>query len=467
MVCGVATSAHVSSTAKAPWRSRHTVRPWSSALAVEPWLLLLFALTVLAFIASTVLAARQFMAVTGLSEDISSNAMPSVLYLSSLRVGLRELESQLDRAAAHPSPAVPSTPTTVAGIRDAARRYTTTLPFAGEAERWSTAHVAIEETIRAAEAAEALFAAHRPASARAIVEDEFHPASARADADLWDLVDLNVAEAEARARAIESTRTHAVRYSLALDGLVASVSGVLALVAFTVLHRSSRALAEKSSELEQFAGRVAHDLRGPLGTITIVLGQLRRSVGPADPMVRRLDRADEGVCRAEALLDDLLAFASAGGLPKPGARTAVAPAIRVTLDQAADSALETGVELRAEPSDEDAAVACAPGVLSSILSNLVSNAVKYTSDSPVRRVLVRSFRKARLLRIEVADTGPGLPPGASRRIFEPHVRADATGRPGFGLGLATVRRLVLAHGGKLGVVSSASGAVFWVELPPA
>jgi signal transduction histidine kinase len=68
-------------------------------------------------------------------------------------------------------------------------------------------------------------------------------------------------------------------------------------------------------------------------------------------------------------------------------------------------------------------------------------------------------------RLEVQDTGPGIPPGHEERIFEPHVQLDPGGG-GIGLGLATVERLVNAHRGKLGVVSPpGSGALFWVELP--
>jgi signal transduction histidine kinase len=97
----------------------------------------------------------------------------------------------------------------------------------------------------------------------------------------------------------------------------------------------------------------------------------------------------------------------------------------------------------------------------------VRNAIKYMGDAPVRRVTVRSFARRRAVRIEVADTGPGLPPEAASRVFEPYVRATATSGGGFGLGLATVRRLVEAHRGRVGVDSGPTGATFWVELPSA
>jgi signal transduction histidine kinase len=70
----------------------------------------------------------------------------------------------------------------------------------------------------------------------------------------------------------------------------------------------------------------------------------------------------------------------------------------------------------------------------------------------------------------VEDSGPGIPAELGERVFEAYIRghrASAT-RPGIGLGLATVKRLVTAHGGTLGTRRSGlGGASFWFELPRA
>ena len=68
---------------------------------------------------------------------------------------------------------------------------------------------------------------------------------------------------------------------------------------------------------------------------------------------------------------------------------------------------------------------------------------------------------------EVEDTGPGLPPGAEAQVFAPFVRLpEAKGKAGIGLGLATVKRLVEANGGEVGVASPpGDGARFWFTLP--
>jgi two-component system sensor histidine kinase TctE len=76
--------------------------------------------------------------------------------------------------------------------------------------------------------------------------------------------------------------------------------------------------------------------------------------------------------------------------------------------------------------------------LTSLLSNLVRNAIKYMHRAEVRRVVIRIAVDGDRARFEVEDTGPGLAPEARDGIFEPYVRADRTGQPGLGLGLATV-----------------------------
>ncbi len=70
--------------------------------------------------------------------------------------------------------------------------------------------------------------------------------------------------------------------------------------------------------------------------------------------------------------------------------------------------------------------------------------------------------------VEGQDTGPGIPSELGPRVFSPYVRGTGSGRPGIGLGLATVKRMAEAHGGTVGVQTALGcGSVFWFELPPA
>ena len=130
------------------------------------------------------------------------------------------------------------------------------------------------------------------------------------------------------------------------------------------------------------------------------------------------------------------------------------------------SAAELGIDLKVE-SPGGLQVACSEGVLASVLGNLVSNALKHMGDSQERHVIVRSRPKGRRVCIEVRDTGPGLPEGASERIFE-SLRPLGHAEPGVGAG---ARHGQATHRGSWGAIgvqrATPSGSIFWFELPAA
>src|SRR5262249_44538075 len=139
--------------------------------------------------------------------------------------------------------------------------------------------------------------------------------------------------------------------------------------------------------------------------------------------------------------------------------------VRRTVDDHLSAARRSGVALELTPCPP-VMVRSSPGVLISLVSNLVQNAIKVLADSPVRRVAVRLSCEPPVARVEVEDTGPGIAPGHHAAIFEPHVRGPAAGGKGFGLGLATVKRLAESCGGEVGVESElGQGARFWFTLP--
>jgi len=208
---------------------------------------------------------------------------------------------------------------------------------------------------------------------------------------------------------------------------------------------------------------VAHDLMSPLATVALSLGTgVQRGV-QTEAVAERANRALQ---RARSIVTGLLDFSRAGGVPSTAARAPVPQVVAGVVDEAQPLAAQKEIVLtRGElPACE---VACAPGILSMILGNLVSNAIKYMADAEVRRVHVRVQRFATRVRFEVEDTGPGLPAGFEEVAFDPYRRARGD-LPGLGLGLATVKRLVEAHQGRVGVqLRRPSGSRFWVELPRA
>ncbi|MFV9503276.1 MAG: ATP-binding protein [Oscillochloridaceae bacterium umkhey_bin13] len=109
--------------------------------------------------------------------------------------------------------------------------------------------------------------------------------------------------------------------------------------------------------------------------------------------------------------------------------------------------------------------------LRQVLLNLVSNAVKFTERGSVEvcATLERATPEAAWLRVEVTDTGIGLTPEASQRLFQPFVQADnslARKYGGTGLGLAIARRLIELMDGQIGVKSElGQGSCFWFVVP--
>jgi len=167
------------------------------------------------------------------------------------------------------------------------------------------------------------------------------------------------------------------------------------------------------------------------------------------------------------MVDGIFEFARSGGRPEPGARADLEEVVEQVVDEVRQAEAPEPPEIVVEPF-APREVACARGVVASVLSNLTRNAAKFMRDSAHRRITVRVRDDGAMVRVEVEDTGPGVPLGLERIIFEPYARAEGVTQPGLGLGLATVKRLCEAYGGAVGVRSSASrGATFWVTFPRA
>jgi signal transduction histidine kinase len=98
------------------------------------------------------------------------------------------------------------------------------------------------------------------------------------------------------------------------------------------------------------------------------------------------------------------------------------------------------------------------------LSNLIANALRYTPSGG--RVRVETTAVDGAVHVSVSDTGPGIPPEQRERVFERFVQADGGEGGAAGLGLAIVRDIVQAHGGRIHLASEVGhGSRFTLELP--
>ncbi len=232
---------------------------------------------------------------------------------------------------------------------------------------------------------------------------------------------------------------------------------------------NERVLQSDARRRDMVAG-VSHDLRTPL---TALIGQLEtiRLKGktlPEELQVRYFDAAMQNAGHLRRLTDSL---AELGRLDSPDLQAAPEPiAIGEFLDDIAARfrarAEDAQISLLVDYPDGLPLVQLDAALMERALSNLLDNALRFTPVSGEVRVTVAC--EGRDVRIEVADTGPGVSAEDQPRVFERFFQGSRhrEQRGSSGLGLAIVRRIAELHGGQAGLTSVPSaGARFWIALP--
>jgi signal transduction histidine kinase len=401
--------------------------------------------------------------------EITGNSSPSISYLSSMRSTLRQLEvavgDHVMRCAGVASCGAP--PARISQLRqelDAAWHEYRLLPtFPGETDIWPRAEADLNRldevlalTLEGTDARERL-----PARLRADV----NPAFDRVDATIARMLQWDHEAGLAVAGRIDALTRLSTTAAIAIDVVAVGLTILAATLAMRVVRRYEGSLRDRAEDLEQFAGRVAHDVKGPLSATAAALHVARRSSTEAGSEAIR--RGQRSLQRVQRLVDDLLEFSRAGVLDTRGVAAEVRDVVEDVVGELRPFAEDQRVELRVEDVAR-ARIACSPGVLTSIVGNLVRNAIAHMGASELRVVRVRAspVNGDPAVRVEVEDTGPGIPGALGERVFEPFVRGPAADAGGTGLGLATVKRFVDAHGGRVGFQArSGGGTLFWLEMP--
>jgi signal transduction histidine kinase len=430
-----------------------------------------FTAVVLAFVGSTIVSQRAAREVRDLSLRISRDTGPGIESMATLRAELRRVETLVRAAAEQPGADFERQLEDARRQLDEAQVRFQALPLSdGEKAIFPRLLASVRAFDEAVE--RALVRAH---SGKAPMPTrELLPFGDAASAAAQQILDVDAREAQELAARIETVHERADRLALQLDALSAVLAAIAAALTIRALRQGLRLQEEnrelverKAAELEQFAGRVAHDVLSPLSAVSLALSLVQKTSGPASHNAAA--RGMASLIRVRGVVDALLAFARAGARPEPGVYASVPETAAGLDEELRPPALAETVDLAIGPVP-DCAVACSAGVLGILLTNLVRNSLKYMGDSAVRRVRMNVRPRRAFVLFEVEDSGPGVPPELGDRIFDPYVRGKATAasRAGIGLGLATVKRLVVAHGGDVGVGrSELGGALFWFELPRA
>lgn len=217
------------------------------------------------------------------------------------------------------------------------------------------------------------------------------------------------------------------------------------------------------AELEGCIHGVAHDLRGPLCSARGFARLLERDFGLVLGEIGRgyVERLRDGLDRIQSLLDGLLELSR---LHHGVARRTYTPTLDVLRGLAAElkpELEERDVEL--ELPEVAPAIWADPLHLYQVVSNLVTNAVRHMGDGPERRVRIAFETQPDAIALIVSDNGRGIPAVDHGRVFQPFTSLDGGGA---GLGLAIVRRIAEAHGGRVELRSaSGAGAEFRVSFP--
>jgi signal transduction histidine kinase len=232
-------------------------------------------------------------------------------------------------------------------------------------------------------------------------------------------------------------------------------------------------LRELDDARNQFVAMVSHELRTPLTSIVSFSELIRGEAEGLTPDGRRfLDVIERNADRLLRLIGDLLLLSrlEAGAVPLDAARVSI-PELVTEAVRAASTAAATvsqGISVHVSTGTGPPAPADSRRLLQ-VLDNLIGNAVKFSHRNG--HVHVAATYDDRTWRIDVADSGIGIPPDEAARLFGRFVRASnarTAGLPGTGLGLSIVKQIVEMHGGHVELDTALDrGTTFSVYLPAA
>ncbi|ADO68437.1 Sensor protein [Stigmatella aurantiaca DW4/3-1] len=236
---------------------------------------------------------------------------------------------------------------------------------------------------------------------------------------------------------------------------------------FQQQQRTQEELRRRTEFEQQLIGIVSHDLRNPLGAITMAAGLLQASPGLSERQLKAAQRIASSCERATRLIRDLLDFTQARlgtGIPLNRRPMDLHDVTRHVVDEVLLT--HPGRHVQVESSGEGWGE-WDPDRIAQVLTNLLGNALAYSpAHTPVR---VRTLGEPEGARLEVHNQGTPIPAELLPRLFEPLTRgAPSENQPNrsIGLGLYIVREILAGHGGTIEVASNeAAGTTFTVRLP--
>ncbi|HEY75705.1 MAG TPA: GAF domain-containing protein [Thermoflexia bacterium] len=228
-------------------------------------------------------------------------------------------------------------------------------------------------------------------------------------------------------------------------------------------------LKEADRLKDEIVQNVSHELRTPLAFIKGYV-ELMKS-GELGPLTPEQERSLEVVARRTdhltRLVNDFVTLQVVSWETLNLQLVDMGQLARTAVEDCRSTAGQKGIEVRGEIPSDLPPVLVDPDRIGQVLDNLLTNAIKFSPQGGTITVRVREMEE--WLRVEVSDTGIGIPADKLSRVFERFYQVDGTSRRrfgGVGLGLAIVKQIVEAHGGEVGVESTVGkGSTFYFTLP--
>jgi PAS domain S-box-containing protein len=225
-------------------------------------------------------------------------------------------------------------------------------------------------------------------------------------------------------------------------------------------------LLATNEQLEAFVYSIAHDLRGPLRSVTgysqLVVEEYAAALPQeAQRLLRRIQASSEFL---DKLLLDLLAFGRAGRSQFDLETVDVAKAWESAVFQCSTEIERR--DARIEVQGQLPKVKAHGATLGQCFANLLGNALKFSRPEAPPCVVLRGDTRGTNVRLWIQDNGIGIAPEQHERVFRVFERLNGAKYPGTGIGLSIVRKGVEGMGGKVGLESEVGqGTRVWLELP--
>ena len=209
---------------------------------------------------------------------------------------------------------------------------------------------------------------------------------------------------------------------------------------------------DRLAAMGELIGRIAHEIRNPLGSVELFASLLRRDLSEQLSAKRYTEQISQAVQSLDRLLANLLTYTKPARLDRGW--HLVEPLIRDSLELAAHAINKAPMDIRVHLDPSIRSIWCHEGQLKQVLLNLIVNAAQAMSNGGILTISLDTVSPDALgvpaIRFTIVDTGEGIDPVHRSRIFDPFF---TTKDEGTGLGLAIVYSIIEAHQGRIDVES--------------